>query len=72
MDIVKLKEVNATQMVMKVEIRCHQCGLPFVFHAPHGFSTIHPTQNNDGTELRVPIDYPEGLVVPVPIGKTFH
>lgn len=72
MDIVKLKEVGATQMVMKVECRCHECGLPFVFHAPHGFSTIHPTQNNDGTELRIPMDYPERMTIPVQVLKTFH
>lgn len=71
MDIVKLKEIGATQMVMKIQCRCHVCGLPFVFHAPHGFSTIHPTQNNEGTELRIPISYPDPLDVPSP-AKTFH
>jgi len=66
MDIVKLKELNATQMVMKVQVWCAECGLPFVLHAPHGFSTACPTQSNDGTVLVVPLDYPEAPVVPIP------
>lgn len=71
MDIVRLKEIGASQMIVKIELHCHECGLPFVFHAPHGFSTIHPTQNNDGTELRVPVEFPDPLEVPTP-AKNIH
>lgn len=67
MEVVQLKELGAHQMVMKVKVWCAACGLPFVVHAPRGFSTQAPTQDNDGTELRVPVDYPEPPEVPVPI-----
>ena len=67
MDVVDMKEIGAKQLIMKVQVWCAACGRPFVLHAKHGYSTYEPSQNNDGTELRVPIEYPEDLVVaPVP------
>lgn len=69
MDVVRLKELGRAQMVMKVKVWCADCGLPFVVHAPRGFSTSAPTQSEDGSVLVVPVDYP---ATPEPDDPSFN
>jgi len=59
MIVVRMKELESWQLVLKVNIVCVVCNQPFTFRAHHGFSTNEPTVSNDELELRVPIDYPD-------------
>ena len=72
MSVVKLPELDSWQLIMKVTIFCAHCHKPFTFRAHNGFSTREPTINNDSTELRIPIDYPNneegGELIPPPDG----
>lgn len=55
---VKMPELNVYQPTLTLKLSCKECGDPYTFRAPHGFSTIHPTANVDLTELRIPVDVP--------------
>jgi len=56
--VVKMAEFGTFQPILRMQATCTECGDPYTFRAPNGFSTIHPTTNYDSTELRIPIDYP--------------
>jgi len=58
MQLVKLSTLQATQLVLKISVACNNCKQDFMFRAPLGFSTFEPTMNNEGIELRIPVDYP--------------
>ena len=55
---VKMPELGTFQPTLLLTVVCNECGDPYVFRAPNGYSTIHPTTNTKATELRIPIDYP--------------
>lgn len=61
MSHVNMPELNSTQMVVKLVVKCQECGMPFTFQARQGFSTNEPTTNADETELLIPIEWPEKM-----------
>ena len=60
---VKMPELGTFQPTLSLTLVCNACSDPYTFRAPHGYSTIHPTTNIEGTELRIPIDYPLGEII---------
>ncbi len=61
--VVQLNEIGSWQLVMKLTVKCKECGMPFTFRAPVGFSTNESTTNPEGNELVIPIDFPSTDVV---------
>lgn len=55
---VHMKEIGSFQMILKISVKCPDCGESFVFHGRPGFSTIEATVTNNYLELMVPMDYP--------------
>lgn len=48
-----------------IQIRCVDCGEPFVFLAPSGFSFAHPTVSLDGYTLRAPLGPASSTSAPI-------
>lgn len=57
---VKMPDLKVFQPTLLLTVTCQECGDPYTFRAPHGFSTICPTSNKDSTEIRIPVDFPLG------------
>lgn len=58
MDVVKMPELRAHQLVARLVVVCADCKRKYTMRAHNGFSTREPTINNAGDEIRIPIDYP--------------
>lgn len=56
--IVNMHELGSTQLIMKLGMKCRDCGAHFTFKAPTGFSTNEPMANEMCTELIVPVEWP--------------
>lgn len=59
MVVVSLREINAHQLVMKVSVKCPDCGKSYMFHGRPGFSTVEATVSSDYDEVIIPVDYPD-------------
>lgn len=46
------------QLFFRFQLLCTECGEPFIFKAPIGYSTEEPTTDLELKELFCPIDYP--------------
>lgn len=56
--IVNMHELSSTQLIMKLDMKCRDCGAQFTFKAKNGFSTNEPTTNEMCTELVIPVEWP--------------
>lgn len=61
--LVNSKVIGVERLFFLLTIACSDCGAPYVFRAPVGFSSVEPMADELQVNLRIPVERPEQLLI---------